>query len=414
MKINNLIFFIVIFCYIFSFYIVIPIGFLFFPFFLIYVLVNEDARKKLYLIISQKRVFFLFLFLLILVFLSILFSIFHGTYDLTYTQTLINQGVYLILGLLIAACFYKKFLSENIINYIILAFVVQTFIQLIVFEIPALQDIMFFFNKADDFASEGYKGIRGLALSSGTGWNLSLSYGLVFIIAFYYLNQRNNLLIPIIYIFLLFVGCFFAGRTGYLGLFLGLFLFLISSNSVKKLRLSIIIPVVILLSMVIISLVPNLYSSLEEKVFPFVFEFYYNYESSGRVETGSTNVLMDMWKVEYDPDKLLLGYGFFTDPYTGAYFKKIDVGILRNLFYWGIFGYIFVIFYQAYFFWIIYYYIKKFENKSLILVLLLFFYLCIAEIKAMTLGYNKMAISIIFLLLMGYVIKSINLKVKNV
>lgn len=406
-KFQNILFYVILFCYIFSFYVFIPVAYIIMPFLILFFLINCKIRVRLGLILGEARILFIFLFLFILFILSLLFSLFHQTFDFTHSETLFNQISYLVIGLFIGACFFKKFANLDIIKVIIGIFVVQSIIQVFVFLQPSIQDIMFFFNKADDFASDGYKGIRGLALASGTGWNLSLAYGLIFILLFYYSIIRNRTSIMLAYLIILIVGCSFAGRTGYLGIFLGLILYLSISNIYHKIKLSIYLPLVSLILLMFLTVMPSFYYSLEEKIFPFLFEFYYNYEHTGRIETGSTSVLLDMWNVEFDSSKIFLGYGYFTDPITGSYFKKVDVGVLRNLFYWGGTGYIMIIMYQIYFLYNVNHYMSKFESKSVSLVLLIFFYLAIAEMKAMTLGFNKMVISILFVILLSYVIKNI-------
>ncbi len=406
LKMKDCVFLAILFCYIFSFYVYIPVVFIFFPFLVIYTICNSSSKSVFFMILSNKYILLILLILLLLIFFSIVFPTLHQTFDYSFTYTLINQFIYLLIGVLIASSFYKSFIRKDIIECLIVIFIIQSIIQLIVFSIPTLQDHMFFFNRADDFASDGYKGIRGLALASGTGWNLSLSYGLIFILTFYYALQRENIFKSIVYIFLLFVGCFFAGRTGYLGMLFGFILFFGLSNIIHKAKILFFIPVFSILLFIFIGFFPNIYTSLEEKVFPFVFEFYYNYENSGRFETGSTNVLIDMWKTDFDPNKLIFGYGYFTDPYTGAYFKKVDIGILRNLFFWGGGGYFILICYQTYFFLILYKYMKKIEKNIFFLLVFLMGYLFIAEFKAMTLGYNKMVISILFLIVVSYFMKS--------
>lgn len=414
-KIKDILYYIILFSYVFSFYVIIPIAYLILPLLVVYVLVSKKALENFLAIVSKKHIFSFFLFCFILIFLSICFSLFHASYDFSYTSVLVNQFFYLLIGVFFVACFLNNFAKFNIFHSIIIIFVIQSIIQLIVFGIPQLQDIMFIFNKADDFASGGYKGVRGLALASGTGWNLSLCYGLSFIIAFYYLALKSTNFYSYIYIVLLFIGCFFAGRTGYLGLFLGGMLFLFISNIKQKTFFLTFLPTIIILIYYLSGMFPAIYYELEDKVFPFVFEFYYNYESSGRVETGSTNILMDMWDIDFDADKILFGYGFFTDPYsdTNSYFKKVDVGILRNIFYWGWVGYSFIIIYQLYLIYIIKVYAKNHLNHILPLMIFILLYLTIAEMKAMTLGFNKMSMSMLFLILLSFVAKDVKSKKLN-
>ena len=88
----------------------------------------------------------------------------------------------------------------------------------------------------------------------------------------------------------------------------------------------------------------------------------------------------------------------------GAYYKHIDIGILRNLFYWGIGGYILLIIYQLILIAPIKYnkiqrvsHFNMFFYKLLIIV-----YLFLLECKAVTIGLNKMTFSVIFLIAYFY------------
>ena len=147
-------------------------------------------------------------------------------------------------------------------------------------------------------------------------------------------------------------------------------------------------------------LFPSITKHLINNVFPFVFEPFYKLYYNGEFSTGSTDRLGEMWATPISWQEILVGTGYFTDPYTGFYYNQTDVGILRNLFYWGFIGYGLMIIYQYVLIMPIRYFqgcsTSKWDMQAYKLLIMLYFVLL--DFKAMTLGFNKMTFSIIFLL----------------
>lgn len=85
-------------------------------------------------------------------------------------------------------------------------------------------------------------------------------------------------------------------------------------------------------------MLPSLSSLFGDKVFPFVFEFYYKYKDTGELSTKSTDILLNMWDLNVDVTDIVFGTGNFTNDKTGEYYFGSDVGYLRNLLYGGFFG----------------------------------------------------------------------------
>ena len=83
---------------------------------------------------------------------------------------------------------------------------------------PSLGELILYFNKFDTKAVQGIgSNIRGKALSAATTYHLSLVYGVAFII---YIKEFLCKKISIKYVLIglfVFVGIFFAGRTGFVG-----------------------------------------------------------------------------------------------------------------------------------------------------------------------------------------------------
>lgn len=86
-----------------------------------------------------------------------------------------------------------------------------------------------------------------------------------------------------------------------------------------------------------------------EKLFRFAFEIFYSYADSGEFQTGSTDVLLEMWR-HYPKDfkTWIIGDGYFISPYITnpyyvgnhdyIYYMGVDVGYLRFIYYFGLIG----------------------------------------------------------------------------
>lgn len=399
---NKLFYVLLIFLYIFSFYIV---GFfnssMLVAFILLPCLLKKSYVNILINALKSKYVYTIFCFQFSLILTGVLYSILTQTYDFSYVKIFFAQILHIFIGVLLVSYFrYTKVIEiENIEKYIIYAYVIQSVIELIASIFPPVADVIIKINRSD-FA-EKVEGVRGLALSGAVGWSLSLTYGLVFIIyAKHYLMNRikwNCLLI----LLMLFVGNFFAGRTGFIGLIFALTLFILANRNSVWSRMSMVVKLSFLIVMIcgiIYIAVPAYVDYMLERVFPFAFEPIYNYLDGKGFTTTSTDILDDMWNINVSMETLLKGTGYFTG-IDGSYYMHTDVGILRNLLYWGLFGYSLVICYQ---FYIIYPILKNHIkiDKNYVYAMFFLFYLCVTEYKAMVLGSNKAIISITFLL--GY------------
>ena len=81
-------------------------------------------------------------------------------------------------------------------------------------------------------------------------------------------------------------------------------------------------------------LFPSMTEHLVDNVFPFAFEPFYKMYYNDEFSTSSTDRLEEMWQVSTSIEEILYGSGSFIDILTGAYYKHVDIGVLRNLFYW--------------------------------------------------------------------------------
>ncbi len=386
-----------VFIYVFSFYIVGPItssilgAVIVFP-----VLLKPSARRVLFQTISTRYAVGLLSINILLIALGLSYSILHGTYDLSYIKILFAQAIHIICGFCIVAYLKYKYDidTSTIIRLIIYAYIIQSGIEMIASANPTIAAMLLPFNKAD-MAQES-SALRGVALASATTWSLGLTYGIAFILyAHQYMMHRMNAKVVIGW-FCLVVGTSFAGRTGFLGAIISIVYFLIFSQIgfIKKLSFfGYIIAAIIGLIIIIFTIFPSYVELLVLKILPWALEPLFNLLDGNDFSSASTDRLGEMWEVLPTFQEALLGTGHFTNA-DGSYYLHTDVGILRNLFYWGVFGYGAIIIYQI----VTIYPLFRKGRSYKVLACLILLYIFITEYKAVTIGLNKMTFSILFLL----------------
>ena len=135
--------------------------------------------------------------------------------------------------------------------------------------------------------------------------------------------------------------CFFCceyvvGRTGFIGFFAALgYLFLSSKKNKFKSLFKIFVFTILLISILYLALPSSLKEVIDESVFAYAFQIFYNYKDSGSFSTSSSDRVAEMWQISIGFFTYLLGDGRFSNP-DGTYYGKIDVGYLRQILYGGI------------------------------------------------------------------------------
>lgn len=395
-----------LFCYTFAFFIAgISISILLGGPLWLYALLNKKFLSQILQLLNYSYIKRVVKIWYILVLLSLFFPIIYGTYDLSFLRLIGAQGVHFFSAFPVLAWIkYNKFSFDEIEKAFIVIFIIQTIIQLIVVNNDFLGEKILAFNhfEPEKVLGPGSK-IRGKALSAATTYHLTMAYGIAFIIYVKrYLSKNvniNNLLIGL----LLFVGIFFAGRTGFVACLIGVLGYLFYSKPTIKSKLIFITKSLFLVTgLILIILIgvsiafPNFYDMLNKQILPYAFEFLYSIEESGEVETQSTNRLMEMWETNFNYMELIFGSGKYTNP-NGSYYMHIDPGIIRHTLFMGIIGYGILVLYHFNLLpvW-------KFKGETKYYYSLILLFLCIMEFKCINLGVNKFAFSICLLLSFSY------------
>ena len=162
-----------------------------------------------------------------IVFLSLLFPILYQTYDYTFFRVVVVQGIHLLAAFPVFTYLKTSGVTSNKVErFFVYIFVTQTIIQLIVVSNDTLGTVVLAFNhyEPDEVSGIG-SNIRGKALSAATTYHLTLAYGIGFII---YLKSMLSVRVSLWHVLvgiLILNGIFFAGRSGFLGILIGVIFF---------------------------------------------------------------------------------------------------------------------------------------------------------------------------------------------
>lgn len=400
---RNIILFCLLFCYVFAFYIgPLSVSLLIAVPLYALALMNTEYRKILKYTITCKYIVRILKIWTIVVILGFLYPVLFLTFDYSFVKVILTQALHFIAAFPVLAYLkYAEYTYDDIEKQFVNIFIVQTFIQIIVQLSPTLTEIIRMFNRYDADASAGIgASVRGVALSAATTFHLTLAYGIGFIVYVRHYLLRSISPKTIFVGLIIFVGIFYAGRSGLLGVAIGfifLLLYKMKQNIFKGFILLITfaasIIVVIVLSLYSISIIaPDFYSILNDELLPYAFEAFYNLDKGGTLETASTNQLLRMWDNNFNPMELIIGSGFFCNP-DGSFYMHVDPGVLRFLLFFGVFGYILMIVYQYSIIPFI-----QFKGTYRLLYLAIFLFILIIDFKGMSLGGNKFMVFIPLLL----------------
>ena len=362
---------------------------------------NKEYRKKVFNGLKNKYILYLIIGMIILLLWSIMVLFINKTQDLSYLKTLIH--LYITLGIGYELFFYLdlKNKKNEVINYIIISFLIQSFLQWFFFLFPSVSSLFNIFRTESMILNNiKYSGYRGLAISSTGFFGLSSAYGLVSIIYFTKYNTlfKNNILKYIVF-FLLYSGTFFAGRTGFIALPFILILLIadLKNNRQnkeiyrKKLKQLGIVFLSFLLIILLTMQIPKF-----SKMYNYVFELVKNISNGKGFFTTSTDKLIKMYDIDISSKTFFVGDGKYTVFLNGEpkYYQGTDVGYLRKILYFGIIGILLSFVLEILIFDI------KNKNKEQILI---FIFLMILELKGEIIGFSLLVNSILFLYNLSFV-----------
>lgn len=178
-------------------------------------------------------------------------------------------------------------------------------------------------------------GIDGFA---GFGQTFKFSIGImlsVFLIAKNFVSNKLRSIFLMAAILILLLGTLFYGRIGSVAGFIGilvLVLYFFNYQRTLKIGLTFIGVCFILFLLVIVA---SLFNNAIMVWLEWAFELIITFINTGRFSSTSTDILFERMYFIPDLKSVLFGNALYTDP-TGGYFMGTDVGILRNILFFGI------------------------------------------------------------------------------
>lgn len=313
----------------------------------------------------------MFILMLSVIVVSFFTLIYNSTSDVVFIKSMLVNlftlfGAYFI-SLLIQIT-YKKVLFYTLAKYLIMAASIQMLLSLWLFLTPnssLILNSILSYSYLESATLNSLEGFRLLGFGTTFfGSGIIHSFILLIITIVFQIKKFNflgNLAYTFAFLLISIVGMMMA-RTVIVGLVLALILSLyktrfwrlILSKQLQDIFKNLVL-VVAVFTIIIINLPPDIYNALEV-AYMFGFELFENIFSSGKIETGSTNVMFDMYVFPDNWKTWLIGDGYFADPLNPifAYYMGTDIGFIRMLFYFGGIGlivfflYQFVVIFQVY------------------------------------------------------------------
>lgn len=360
-------------------------------------IINKDYREKVFLKLKSNYFKNGVVCALLLVLYSLIVTYANGIYDLSYVKTLVHLCIVIMIGMLLIELFDYNSKHDEIINTIIVCFIIQSLLQWIFFLLPDVSKLFNVFRTESMIANNiKYSGYRGLALSSSGFFGLSSAYAVACVLYFTRGNTLfKNIFIKYIVFILMFSGVFFAGRTGFIAL---PFIFVIElikviknrkrvfcKDNKKNLILFAIFTVIFCVVIAITMQIPKF-----SDMYNYAFELFRNVFSGKGFTTTSTDNLLNMYNVDMSFKTFMVGDGIYTVTQNGveSYYMNTDVGYLRKVLYFGIIGFILSYIFQLCIF-------GKVENKKELALLMSL--LLVLELKGEIIGLNIIVNSILVL-----------------
>ena len=288
--------------------------------------------KETYRLVNNKDIIITVVVFLILVMLNTMSMLINSNFEFVYIGISIKYLFTMLMAICIISFITEKgFSEEKLIKYFIYFSLLLAFSCILEFFIPPIKKILaFVFISTDNihydrsFRVKGFVSGGGATLSFILSISLMMSHGL-------FLKKKN--ILYIIVALILTIGIIFVGRTGIvlasISWFIFFLLFLFLSNAKNIIYL-------ILISIIIIFTMDFLMLSEEENdiIFKYSFEIFTNYFEKGKLESGSTTAVMNMYFIP-DLKHFIFGEGLYKAYKT---YQPTDIGYIKQLLSTGIFG----------------------------------------------------------------------------
>lgn len=350
-------------------------------------------RTYRYQIISNSKAYYkpLFISYLPVVFICLFSIVINASVELHYVKYFVSIVLYYFMAYLGAWGFYKVYSEVTpkiLINYFVAAALLHVGISLAMFANSTINDLLLSLIRV----SKGEADVMDITLGSrlqgfgATFYTSGLINGYILIILAFTMYVESfsfpkKMIYLVAYVIIFVVGIMIA-RTIMIGGAIGLLVILYSMlHSGKDLFKNILIILFSAIFLVFVGIKFISASGIDfEQLSQFGFEMF-RMLAEGETSSHSTDSMMNMYDVI--PDNLktwIIGDSQWVGK-NGGYYKEVDIGYLRNIFYFGILGSLFFYLYN----WVV---LKRvvlqknvFGNKSKIVFLTLIFYTVVLNFK---------------------------------
>ena len=243
--------------------------------------------------------------------------------------------------------YHGRYNFYDIIDLIKYACFLQVLIALVAFFMPFMRETMIkiqFWNSSqfDNFEDTLSYKLIGLGASffvSGIIFSVAL-----ILITYKWQNKKmtsKEILIDILsYLFISVIGIFFA-RTTLVGVLFSVGMIIVSNKKQRVNKLSKTLPaLLIIIPIMSFTYIKYVWNNPEsERLVALGFELFINADEKGELSSGSTNRLLEMYETyPNDIKTFIIGDGYWVDPKGNGYYKHIDIGYFRLIYYFGLIG----------------------------------------------------------------------------
>ena len=368
----------------------------------------------------NKDTLFLSFWIIVSIVLSLLSNILNGTNDFYIAYSFLLMLIETLLGsYLLYILFLKRYDFYNILNFFIIVALLQSAIILGMFVSEFFREFIYSIaNLNAEQLMQRYGGFRGFGLAGSVTYDLAFFISIPLMFISYLLSQskKNKAYYISAWVFMVF-AILMTGRTGWIGIAFSLLILFYNFksrntfNSIVKF-ISILFILISISLMVLENYYPEVYDVLFDSVVPYAFEMFINFYETGSFSAHSMEILEDMYFLP--PLKtLIIGDGYFKDPFGYGYYMHVDAGYLRMVLFYGVFASLVLYSMYIYIFLKIHFKTKIYKNFNIVVLMLCLYYF-IVQWKGVIMSNSGMNIKLVFIIFIYVVYSMKELKAKGI
>ncbi len=307
--------------------------------------------------LNKSNIYF-WLHILLAMIIVLIPPLVHQTNDYSYLIIIFGIVTTSFRSILLIYILYRidrKKIFENYCFFFIKGCCVYVLFTLIFICFPKFKDFWCTDVLTSVYETDYYYYIFRYSLNGFAGFSAAsiMSFGCI-ISGYIIANEKKLNIYHIVQFILIITGCFFYGRITIFGIILGMLLvFSQKSNAYKNFKLILIIMTIFMMLILLL----NYLASISDEFFywrKWAFAILDQVFVKHNVTDYSVvHMFEDMYFLP-DVKTLILGDGYYTDPFTGKYYMSTDVGFMRVILYGGggciciLFGMLIFLIYKTY------------------------------------------------------------------